>query len=371
LPTYVSVEQRLESEIRKMIEAGHLAPGVSTFEQHFRYDVRNDLGWNLDEYWHNPAELVYTLTLAMPHLSPALRAETRAYLEEEFERFPPSQFVHTGPEGARREYNGIPPEYASDWPERYGQLAEPATRANNWAGWSFPPFNIYACAKYAEIFPEKAKNILGELRSKVAPPPSDVEFLRARPHVLNAHIAGYFGYLGLERMAGEAENDSVRAWLDDALRLRVELLAEGTAHLSGSEAGGFMWLTPELGEYLFENARADVERAVAEYDWAAPYWFVSNAQETTRVWPGRNLMEGYHAHIYDTMSQFQARAFALKHGRAELERRLDASSVARGDLYYIQNLAVTLAAGDGEPPPGGVRRGHERRYRLQGAGQAQ
>ena len=96
LPTYVSVEQRLESEIRKMIEAGHLAPGVSTFEQHFRYDVRNDLGWNLDEYWHNPAELVYTLTLAMPHLSPALRAETRAYLEEEFERFRPSQFVQNG-----------------------------------------------------------------------------------------------------------------------------------------------------------------------------------------------------------------------------------------------------------------------------------
>ena len=30
LPTYVPVEQRLEAEIRKILDAGHLAPGLST-----------------------------------------------------------------------------------------------------------------------------------------------------------------------------------------------------------------------------------------------------------------------------------------------------------------------------------------------------
>ncbi len=349
LPTYRTVQQRLEVEIRKLIDAGHLAPGLATFEQHYRYESPLNLSWKMDDYWHNPAELVYTLTLAMPFLPPGLQAEAKAYLKAEFELFPSTDIVHIGPEGARREYSDIPEEYAEGWPVRYGQLPDARERAY-WDGWAFNPFNIYACAKYAEVFPSEARSIFERIQGKVAPLPSDADFLRERPHVVNVYIAGYFGYLDLQSQIGQQESDQVRQWLRDALQLRIELLREGTAHLNGAEAGGFLWLTPELGDYLHQNAASLAERAVEEYDWAAPYWFVSNAQETTRYRAGGGFMEGYHAHVYDAVSQFQARALVLKYSRAQLEPMLDASSVARGDLYYIQNLTATLAA-DGVPPP--------------------
>ena len=364
LPTYESLEDRLATEVRKMIDAGHLAPGLSTFEQHYRSDSTR-LGWELDDYWHNPAELVYTLSLAIKHLPLELRPEARAYLEAEFDRFPPTQYVHVGSEGARREYAPLPPAYASDWPAQFAQLEQPATIAKNWVGWRFNPFNIYACYKYAELFPNQAGDILNALREKVGPIPGDERFIRQHPHVVNVYIAGYFGYLGLQDLVGEQRSGTVESWLDDALAQRVSLLREGTEQLNGSEAGGFLWLVPELGDYLYDNARDLVLQAVKSYEWAAPYWFVSNAQETSRFWTGRTFMEGYHAHVYDAVSQFQARALALKSSRADLERYVDASSVARGDLYYIQNLCAAISA-----TPGGVRDSRVRRYPLPRGGAA-
>ena len=359
LPGFVPLEQRLEQEIRKLIDAGHLAPGLSTFEQHYRGDAFA-WGWELDDYWHNPAETVYTLALAIPHLPAQLRAEAKEYLRSEFERFPPTEFVHIGPEGARREYAELPPEFGADWPRRHAQADTPQTQAH-WPGWSFNPFNIYASFKYAELFPEQAGGILNALRDKVAALPDDEGFLRERPHVLNVYIAGYFGFHGLQDLAGEARSEQVQSWLDGALAMRLELFETPPEQVQGFEAGGFMWLTPELGGLLHEKAREEVQQAVRYYDWAAPYWFVSNAQETTRFSTERTFMEGYHAHIYDTMSQFQARAYALKLSRPDLERYIDASSVRRGDLYYIQNLCAAIAAS-----PGGVRRSRDRRYSLKG-----
>ena len=106
-----------------------------------------------------------------------------------------------------------------------------------------------------------------------------------------------------------------------------------------------MWLVPELGDFLFSNARERVQQAVDYQNWAAPYWFIAGAQETTRVHSGRTFSEGYFSHIYEYMSQFQVRAWALKWPRSELEKYIDAPAVARGDLYHIQNLVAAIRAG--------------------------
>ncbi len=349
LPTVRPLRARLADEVRKMIDAGHLAPGLSLFEQHYRYDVFQH-GWNFDDYWHNPAELVYTLSIAMPLLPAALQPEAKAYLQSEFERFPPYEYIHIGPEGARRESAPLPPSLGETWPQAYGQESAPATAAT-YGSWSFNPFNAYACFKYAELFPSRAKPILDRLRNKIGALPQDAALLELHPHIVNIHIAGYYGYLGLQRLAGEAPDGAVQSWLQDALQTRVQLLSLDPKRLEGFEAGGFMWLVPELGDFLFLNAKDLVEQAVDYHNWAAPYWFIAAAQETTRVSKRRSLSEGYTSHVYEYMSQFQVRAWALKWPAERLEKYLDVSSTARGDLYYIQNLAAAIQAGSPRPEP--------------------
>jgi hypothetical protein len=327
-----------------MIDAGHLAPGLSLFEQHYRYD-NGKLGWQLDDYWHNPADLVYTLAVAIPHLPDELREPARAYLRSEFERYPPYDYIHMGPGGARREHFSLPAEFGSEWPQSYGQEPTAVTEAH-WEGWSFNPFNAYACLKYAEIFPDQAEPLLIRLRNKIGEYPSRLAFLETHPHVLNVYIAGYFGYLGLQNLVGEARSASVEELLARALQTRLDILQNDPRELNGSEAGGFMWLVPELGDYLHQHARERVEEIVSYQSWAAPYWFIANAAEVTRYDSERDFMEGYHSHIYEYMSGFQVRAFALKWPRAWLEKYLDVRAVYRGDLYFIQNLCATLDASE-------------------------
>jgi hypothetical protein len=351
LPTVATVESRLAAEIDRMIDAGHLAPGVCYMEQHYGPGDAKRNGFELDDYWHNPGELIYTLAIAIPYLPDDLKPQAKNYLESEFSRFPPHTYVHMGPEGALREIAPRPPEYASNWAQFYYQRTKSATVAVNWGTgspvlpWSFPPFNIYACWKYAEVFPEQAPAILEELRSKVVELPALGEYGRMHPHILNAYIAGYYGYLNLQSLAGEARSADVEEWLDAALQERVLSLDLDPKTLPGAEAGGFIWLVPELGDYLYKNARSRVEEFINYQDWAAPYWHIARAEEITRVDTERNYWEGYRSHIYETASQFQARAQILKWPRAKLERHIDARSVYRGDLTYMQNLVAALQAG--------------------------
>ena len=259
LPTVVTVEERLVTEVRALIEWAPLAPGLALFEQHYRYH-HTGLGWNLDDYWHNPAEYIYTVSIATPHLPGELKSLSRAHLRREMSRMSPAEYVHQGPEGRQREY--APRELDPGWPPAYGQESSPQAYAADWYAWRFNPFNIYACYKYAQLFPADAGPLLEALREKIARAPIVDAMAAGHAHVLNSYIAGYYGYLGLQEIAGIQPDSDVQSWLRECLRARVDMLATDPVALHGSEAGGFMWLVPELGEYLHANAKQEVERAV-------------------------------------------------------------------------------------------------------------
>lgn len=346
LPTVPSLQDRLTAEIQRMIDAGHLAPGLCTFEQHYSGDHERH-GWQLDDYWHNPADTVVALAMAIPHLPVEMQPAARTYLQSEFALYPPYQYMHIGSQGARREDYGIPPEYSANWQSIYNQFADPQDHWTNWPTWVRNPYNIYACFKYAEVFPAEASHLLEAVRTHVEAVPYDEAYLEVRPHILNLYIAGYYGFLGLQNLVGEAASTQVQGWLQSALAIRLRILDYDEKALPGAEAGGFMWLVPELGDYLYQNARARVQQIADYQQWATPYWFIAKAQEVTRFDAQRGFMEGYHAHIYDYQSGFAVRAYALKWNRTQLEKYLDARGVARGDLYFIQNLVATLAAGAG------------------------
>lgn len=350
LATVSAVESRLAAEILRMIQGGHLAPGVCYFDQSYPLNDAKRHGYELDDYWHNPGELIYTLAISIPYLPDDLKSTAKDYLEKEFTLYPPYNYVHIGPEGALREIAPRPPEFADGWAAYYNQRTTSATEAVNWGAnspvlpWRFPPFNIYACWKYAEIFPEKAPVLLKELRSKVTELPELGEYGLAHPSILNAYIAGYYGYLNLQAMTGEARSAEVETWLALALQRRLMSLDLDPATLPGAEAGGFIFLVPELGDYLSRNSRSRIEQVLKYQDWAAPYWHIARAEEITRIDAQRTFWEGYHSHIHETASQFLGRAYILKWSREQLEKYLDAPSVYRGDLTYIQNLVATLQA---------------------------
>jgi hypothetical protein len=101
-----------------------------------------------------------------------------------------------------------------------------------------------------------------------------------------------------------------------------------------SVARNFMFLTPELGEHLRQNALPAVAAAVDEYADVAPYWFVAKFDGS--------YGEGTLQHLYDYPALFQAKAYILEQPFAELVKWLDVPGFARGDLFYVQNLVAAL-----------------------------
>ena len=135
------------------------------------------------------------------------------------------------------------------------------------------------------------------------------------PHVHNAFIVGYWGYLELEEMAGYPVSSAVQAELDRLLALRATTFTKDTSYTGidtpGTGIGGpdeyyrtlnasrnFMYLTPELAQYLRDHALGKVQETVTEYLRIAPYWFVSKAEE--------HPFEGAFQPFYDYQALFQA-----------------------------------------------------------------
>jgi hypothetical protein len=180
-------------------------------------------------------------------------------------------------------------------------------------------------------------------------------YLKAFPHVHNAYIAGYIGYVELARRAGRprAEYAAFEAELDRLKTLRVQNLmafpnpqepwtCENECYFESLITYyNFAYLTPELADYLATNARSsdpnkDILRILQRYQDIAPYWMVAHNGETQ----GESAIMPYQ----QTHSLFQALAMVKNVPRDELLKYLDTPIVPVGDLYYIDNLLSVLEA---------------------------
>lgn len=334
------IRARLEKEVTAILEAGHLRPGYSDTGG-FDRRANETCGDYLTDYWHHPGDIIYTLIRALPHLPPGLQQETKEYLQDEFENYPPYAFNHIGwSEGAAREHYELPPEI-----EAALKKETPKSQVSGFAGWRFAPHSFYAAWKYAEVF-GGAREIFDAARKNLESPPAD-SLLQEMPHVHNAYIAGYIGYLELEKLAGYPESSKVRADLNHLLQLRVSSFStqppdsyfEDFSKLycrTLNVSRNYMYLVPELGAYLHDQAFDKMADAVGEFESVAPLWFVSKSETT--------FGEGVTAALYDYYSLFQAKAMILKEPYEELVKYLDVPSMAVGDLFYIDNLTALLEA---------------------------
>lgn len=347
--TREQLEAMLAGEIRKMLDAGPLAPGY--------YNA----GHYLHQFWPYNAELftfpqdtIVTLLAALPHVPEPMRGELEQYIRDEFAANPPWEVTRLGWQGrALREAYPLPPAAAA--------AAETTGPQRNW---DWRPDYFYAVYRYAEAF-GGARALLVRCQQRLNTQfrkPTDEQFID-RPQDLNAWIAGYVGYVGLARLAG-VEVPAERAELERLMRLRAEHFTidsplevpdihEQPPQTSGfgvaspqygprgyAVARNFLHLTPELGAYLGEHAGGQVATAVARYEHVAPQWFVSK----------------YHAGIGETATQFAvdqpalfgAKAWILRQPRGELGKYIDVPLCARGDLYYLQRLVQAIEAEAGE-----------------------
>lgn len=340
----LQLEQRLSNEVELMLAAGHLRPGYYNAGQFGNYS-------QLANYFENPGETLYTLSMAYPYLSTSLKAQLRIYLQEEFDLyFDPNMVSKIGwRDGNTREWMPLPADVQSE----ISNLG-PSLGADPRFTWPYPPFNFYAMWKYAKIVPEDIQSAYALAKSKIivpVPATATNDILFQRPYEHNAYIAGYYGFLQLQDLAGKSSVDSslrtsVTNEMNRLMTLRSLTFTKDTYWVDGvgsyhlrtlNISRNFIYLVPELGDYLNQNAFAKVNEAINEYNFTAPYWFASRYNAAVN--------EGVRQNLYDYGAVFQAKAYIMKADRSELLKYLDVPAFARGDLFYIQNLVAALTAG--------------------------
>jgi hypothetical protein len=345
-PTPFSTEEleaKLAAEVQKMVDAGHLRPGYHGSGLH---DM--GMGTYLSHYFYCPAETLYTLVRALPYLPSELADDTRTYLQQEFTNYPPYSIAHIGwDSGAAREAYDTVPEVAAEMAD-YGPKTAVWPQYGPGFYWTFPQFAFYGMWKYAQEF-GGASTLFNNASSRLHTPgsqyfPSD-SFFADYPHILNAYIAGYIGYLELQQMAEGSKDPDIQDELDRLMGLRASNFSKDSPFTSGhvqvlNVARNFMYLVPELGDYLHDNILTAVQEAVDEYNDMAAGWFVSKYDVS--------FFEGCFQELYDYPAIFQAKAMILKEPREELSKYLDVAGFARGDLFYIQNLICAIEAAEQE-----------------------
>lgn len=335
----------LEEQVQKIISAGLLRPGYYNGGQF-------NLTRELTDYYENPGETLYTLVLAYPHLSSTTQNQLRSYLDNYFATYFDSEmYATTGwADGTPREAMPIPDDLLASM-----AADGPSVRAGD-LSWSYPPYNFYSLWKYAQIRPEITTTAYNLAKSKIQVPLQGLpvaDYFQQRPYELNAHLSGYIGFLNLQDLAGMAQQDAqlrsqVTAELNRLLTLRWQTFSKdsywGPSNFTYRKyldiARNFIYLVPELGDYYRQNISAKVDEALSDYEYVAPYWFVTRYEGV--------IGEGSMSNLYNSWALFSAKALIQQATFDDLAQYIDAPAFERGDLYYIQKLALVLNASGGQ-----------------------
>ncbi len=368
--TDAQIKFRLEQEVSEIVIAGHLKPSFmfSGNITSFRSRSFDDY---LNHYWHNPADTQLILIRALPFLSTGLQQSVRTYLQSEMTNYSPATYAHVGfHDGIQRDpYPYPPPEtdfrsFTITSPDlRYNKVYDKYT-GSNFDGWGFPPYNVYALWKYAAAGLGNPDTLLTDWGTRLKVPitlnatsnaPLTDSYLQGFPLVHNAYIAAYKGYVELVKLAGRSQSQygPYETELNRLLTLRANQLmtfpnpqfpymCENECYYESLITYfNFAYLTPELADYLYTNARTQVLDIINTYQAIAPYWMQAHNGETQ----GESTIQPYQ----QTPSLFQALAQAKHASRDELLKYLDTPIVPVGDLYYIDNLVAVLEAGPVTP----------------------
>ncbi|MGE0463954.1 MAG: PQQ-binding-like beta-propeller repeat protein [Vicinamibacterales bacterium] len=344
---------RVEREVQRMVDL-FVAQGENGFLRPAYISDGGGLSNNIiqpepNTYFRVPADTLYTLSVAYPHLSTGLQSQVRSYLAAYWQRYFASQQVRGvgWSTGTQREAMVYPPEVAA-------RMAE----IGDTLGGTMPQRVFYAAWRYAQVVPAQAATIYQALRPLLVYPPPALDIVMG-PGVYNDYIAGYQGFLNLYDMAGTNPDPSLRAnvanQLGSLLNTRITGFAKdhpwrGTVDNPGGLSvnnyarrfncsRNFLYMTPSLGQAMRSSAQAStIQAALSEYEYVCPAWFIAR--------DSNSFQEASAHHIFDSHALFLAKAYVAAQSQPELSKWLDVPWML-GDLYYVQNVVAALEAGGG------------------------
>jgi hypothetical protein len=335
----VVLQARLQQMVQAILDAPLLRPG---YQPHGLFDMagRYQCGDYLTDYFHNPADTIFTLSLARPYLTTAQQMQLDQYVRRLLTEQPPREINHIGWQGAAREFYVLPPDMQT-------LLTGLDMTSKNWmyeqeGSWALNPFMMYALWHYGS-----QTNQLVELYPLVAgqlPALPKTDFLQRNPAVLHAYLAGYWGYLQMQQAAKVLPDDATQKAFDQLLKLRQTTPPRLQAQPSPDNiytycntmnvAQNFMYLVPEWVAELPEPQLPIWQQTLTAAVDLAPFWSVGFAPE--------GVLENVHQPLYNGIALFNAYALLFRTPAADLERFLDAPVFAIGDLFYLQKLATIL-----------------------------
>lgn len=373
--------RKLETHLREMLDAGHLAP------------YESQQGTLQYSFWGNPGELVEVLLAVRPYVSADVQQGIDDYLRAETGQFGLLEVGWCDPrDGARRESHPVDLELA-DPVARRRKGPEPAHIEN-----------LPGLLAYGEHFDDwgwmdtrwdEARSLVHQEDARLD---WQIGWFDGGVADLNRRIAGLIAYAGLAQRKGDAAaRAEALALLAQALthrfafaKLSEYAFASGQYHVPESfdlprfharnahkfnvflpayrlgasyrtapqvghvsrndrylsEIGNFwhdhsIWafthLTPGLARFLRETVPSELENYWACVEEGLPTWYVTRAENLHAI--------GEDAYFSPYMNGplFQARALIFRDGAPALARWIDLPA-AKGDLNYLRNIATVLAA---------------------------
>lgn len=217
------VVEELESQVKKILDAGELAPWYPVLDDGAGYMGYYDRGYRGHFVFGNPAETLYYLAEAYPCLNPATQKRLLKYLEELRNKYPPEELhFKLLSEGAPRERYRPTPSYI------VARLNQNFRQANFYIQNKIVPVkNLYCLARYCELtgkkeeLKEKWEDIFGILSPYLINLDWGTMGFYRRPanwHAraglggvidINDFFGGLVGAIRLARMAGDQETEEM------------------------------------------------------------------------------------------------------------------------------------------------------------------
>ncbi len=316
---------RLDAEVAELVDAGPWAPlivelGITGEERHF---------------WRTAGQM-QILALALPHLSPPVRAKAVEHLRGMLDAGCPLAEPTFPDDGARREPFTLGPgmkefaveriRYDAGLEDLYGLWA-----AGHYAGLWQP---VLARADAVAKLVADARDLPGKFDH-------DDQQNDAAEH-LNRQIAGALAAARILRRAGKPDPAAAaEELLEGLLAVRVHheladtrLVRSSGRGIHGAKVPRYVGLVPELSAALHRLAEAPLKRNVTALRTGLPLWYQAWGE---RMIGGENYISPPHL----SRAVFAALADGLAARPATLAARLD-QPWCRADLYYIEKLSATL-----------------------------
>jgi len=351
----------LNTEIEKMVNAGHLTPYYIQKYHMSSVGVRGGKFWpsGLMIYWYHTGELLRAIGYAYPYLNDTLKNRVKTYVNEEINLRDPLESIY--PCGSLFQ-NRI-----------FRHPDTPSFLKNgNFNCWPYPPWTNDALNQ------GPALEVLYDLWL-YAYQTNDWNYINANwtriRDLFNAHknkidtygaLGGIIGFARLAQKlnqtsyANEAanlaisamENNSFNNFLNTAIARYPD--ARPSVPQIGERIPVFFHLTPSVGKFLYDHKRSEIA-SYLNFSWDLDCIFVSSLQwcylpiQADFMW--YVTKGGIQADSGETnfngpeiaWSVFLAQAYALKKGQSELKNYLDIPWCV-GDLYFIEKLVATIEA---------------------------